>query len=347
MRNKDTSFFSFIIPAYNAEKTIRRCVESIVSQKYSDKEIIIVNDGSCDKTEELVLQIARINPDVKAITINNQGVSFARNLGISKSKGDWLVFVDADDELGSNFISRALDLFEKTGADTICFNSIYMDEDGGISKMSQIYPQKLYRSETEIFDLIRSIYMNVDNLYSGDFFRACWGKVFSADIIKSNKVTFPYGVSIGEDAVFLLCYLSRAKKVFLSNNYMYKYYRTSESVIGRFNNDLLKSQENEYGAMIKALKAFDYDIRDFSVAFWHKAEKKYLENELKAPYSHRLRINSVTDYLTNYNVRMYLSVYDNKGIKSRVRSLMEKNKMFFPLAVLDYWIMYRKHTKGL
>lgn len=79
MRNKDTSFFSFIIPAYNAEKTIRRCVESIVSQKYSDKEIIIVNDGSCDKTEELVLQIARINPDVKAITINNQGVSFARN----------------------------------------------------------------------------------------------------------------------------------------------------------------------------------------------------------------------------------------------------------------------------
>ena len=90
---------SIIIPAYNASTVIERCIKSIVSQDYKEKEIIIINDGSNDNTEEICERLSRIYPGIFFNSIRNKGVSNARNLGLSYATGKWIVFVDADDEL--------------------------------------------------------------------------------------------------------------------------------------------------------------------------------------------------------------------------------------------------------
>ena len=92
---------SIIVTAYNAEKTIERCLNSILNNKYDDYEIIIVNDGSTDKTEEIVQLFA--SEKIRYYYEENKGVSSARNLGLKESKGEYITFVDSDDYVANNY----------------------------------------------------------------------------------------------------------------------------------------------------------------------------------------------------------------------------------------------------
>ena len=337
--------FSIIIPAYNAERTIDRCIESILAQKMTAYEVIVVNDGSTDKTADIISEYANKYPNMRLISISNRGVSNARNIGIDMAKGKWIVFVDADDELEPGFLCTSLDILKNKIIDTICFNGLYVYENEICEKMNRIYPEKVFNTQDEILELIRSLYIDDDNLYSGDFFRASWGKVYSAKIIKENSLVFPLDVKIGEDAIFLVRYLSFAHNIVLCNKYVYRYYRTNESVVGRFKSDFLDYQKNEYQAMIVALSNAQIVAKEFAVSFWHKAEKNFIENELKAPYSHCTQLRNITYYLSDNTVRKYLMIYDQKGIKSLIRSYMEKYLLYFPLALIDYWIIRTKKKR--
>jgi len=101
---------SIIIPTYNAERTIARCVNSIQEQTYSDLEIIIVNDGSKDSTERIVHLLKKNDERIKLITIPNGGVSHARNVGIENATGDYITFVDSDDYIDSDMYECLLEV---------------------------------------------------------------------------------------------------------------------------------------------------------------------------------------------------------------------------------------------
>lgn len=102
---------SVIVPAYNAEKTIIRTLDSIVCQTAKVFEIIVVNDGSVDKTQDLVTDYIKIYPNIKLINKTNGGVSTARNTGIKESRGDLIAFLDADDYWTKNKIEKQLNVF--------------------------------------------------------------------------------------------------------------------------------------------------------------------------------------------------------------------------------------------
>ena len=96
-----TGLISVIVPAYNAEKTIEKCINSISCQTYENLEIIVINDGSKDTTEEIVSKLAKTDNRIKLITIPNGGVSHARNTGLEYVTGDFVTFADADDTIES------------------------------------------------------------------------------------------------------------------------------------------------------------------------------------------------------------------------------------------------------
>lgn len=102
-----------VVPAYNAEKTIKRCLDSILSQTYSNLEVLLINDGSKDGTEDICLKIAENDNRLKVITIPNGGVSHARNVGIEKSIGELITFVDADDYIDADMYQTLTDTMEE------------------------------------------------------------------------------------------------------------------------------------------------------------------------------------------------------------------------------------------
>lgn len=112
---------SIIIPAYNSEKFIRRCLDSVVNQIYKNIEIIVVDDASTDNTEKIIKEYAEKDNRIRPFySSENKGVSFSRNIGLKASTGEYIMFVDSDDELTKDAIRRMVDIANK-------YNSDYVD----------------------------------------------------------------------------------------------------------------------------------------------------------------------------------------------------------------------------
>lgn len=123
---------SVVVSAYNAERTIKRCLDSILSQTYSNLEVLLINDGSKDSTEDICLKIAENDNRLKVITIPNGGVSHARNLGIEKSIGELITFVDADDYIDADMYQTLTDTMEEYNAPIVHCSYKNVDENENV-----------------------------------------------------------------------------------------------------------------------------------------------------------------------------------------------------------------------
>ena len=115
--NENVDLVSIIIPVYNVEDFVEQCIDSILNQTYSNLEIIAVNDGSTDSSLKILENIKKKDSRVMIINQKNSGVSSARNAGIAKANGKYLVFVDADDFLARNFVDYMLELIKYNDSD--------------------------------------------------------------------------------------------------------------------------------------------------------------------------------------------------------------------------------------
>ena len=125
---------SVIIPAYNAENTIESTMSSALSQTYSNIEVVVVNDGSIDNTENVLISKFGNDSRVRVITQINQGVSVARNTGIEQSSGEYIVFLDSDDYLENSFVSTLISLISKSNSDIAFCAYRWVDENDAILK---------------------------------------------------------------------------------------------------------------------------------------------------------------------------------------------------------------------
>ena len=131
----DVGLVSIIIPAYNAEKTLTRCVESALNQTYPSIEIIIVDDGSTDETGELIKGLATVHHKIRVVRQKNRGLSGARNSGMDLAQGDLLFFLDADDYIEPNEVEALCSQMERTGADIVVGGLVYETQNGTREKM--------------------------------------------------------------------------------------------------------------------------------------------------------------------------------------------------------------------
>lgn len=201
---------SIIIPAYNAENYIENCLNSILNNISHDIEIIVINDGSTDNTDNILKKYPQKSiPNFRVIHKTNGGVSSARNIGINYASGEWITFVDADD-----YVTKELISFIPDGqADLYCFNWKYTNgetENEGLT-------DKTYWGENKEHFL--SIHL-VDYI-----FRTPWAKYFRRDIIKNNDIYFNETFKIGEDNLFVLDYLYHCNTITTVNNIGYIYLR--------------------------------------------------------------------------------------------------------------------------
>jgi glycosyltransferase involved in cell wall biosynthesis len=220
---------SVIIPAYNVEKYIQYCVDSILKNTYENFEVIIVNDGSTDRTEEACKDLLS-DPRVRLISQGNSGVSAARNTGIRAANGDYVTFIDGDDFVDEDYLSYFVNLAENT------------DSDFCISK----YCYKK-RGEQQTQDLRTEVYSNLDAtalLLSDVVVVGCWNKIYKRSFLLENSIWFNEDLFYGEGLQFITTCALKAPCTGVGNKKVYYYRRNNAaSATTKFNIDSVLNGE--------------------------------------------------------------------------------------------------------
>jgi glycosyltransferase involved in cell wall biosynthesis len=184
--NNETIFFSIIVPVYNVEDYLSKCLDSILEQRYSNYELILINDGSTDSSLEICKKYQKIYSQIILIDKKNGGLSDARNTGLRESKGDYIIFTDSDDYWqGKQVLDNLDDLIKESSPDVIIHEeSRFFSEKDIVCKYNQKFiKNKRGKFENEILDLV----------YYDLYVASAWDKVIKRSILIDNNLFFPVG----------------------------------------------------------------------------------------------------------------------------------------------------------
>lgn len=199
---------SIIVPIYNAEKYIEKCIVSIVQQTYKNWELLLIDDGSIDNSSVICKDYATQDSRIKYIYQTNNGVSVARNTGLENAKGDWIMFVDADDQIKPNTLFACSELINDY--DIIRFEAI--DTYGRILELPSCQTQDY------IYEVIQR-----------KTFLAIWGGLYKRKIFKENNIKFDSQLKYGEDWIVLIQLIMYSSRVFFLKEILYEYNNGNES----------------------------------------------------------------------------------------------------------------------
>lgn len=238
---------SIVVPVYNAENYIERCIKSILKQTYEEWELILVDNGSLDGSLKICEKYAKQDGRIFVIhQFQNKGVSVARNLGLEKVTGEFITFIDADDWIQKDCLEYMVKLQKDNQSNmVVCgYKKVYEEQaDINFSKETQEDECSL-----EVYDTAE--YMK-EYLLEGN--THCWGVLYSLELLESIK--FPVGMSIGEDLLFLIDAALQANKIVVTDYAGYNYYI------------------NESGAMKKKFTPSYMD----QITCWQNAQEKILQ----------------------------------------------------------------------
>ena len=247
---KEQPQVSIIVPVYNVENYIERCLNSLVNQTFKDIEIITINDGSTDKSLELINKYVKEDIRVSVIDLGDEGVSYCRNLGIEKANGKYIMFVDSDDWIDSNMIEAMYKKAEENKLDLVMCSYIREFKDHSKEKIFNLPEEIIYKEDKVKNELLRKLVGPVKEELSNpemlDALGTVWGKLYRADILKENKIKFVDLKEIGsaEDTLFNIFTFNYLKKVMFLNKPMYHYWRDNpKSVTSQYNSKLKEQRK--------------------------------------------------------------------------------------------------------
>lgn len=247
--NKDK--ISIIIPVYNISIYLDAAMESIIHQTYKNMEIILVDDGSTDGSSLICDKWEKKDCRIKCIHQKNAGVSAARNTGFGYSTGDYILFVDGDDEIAPDMCEKMLYKLQKDHAD-VCycgFLNIFHD------KTLQVIPEsKILEKNSIIWELVTEV----------SFFTAIWNKLFRREVlidINGSFIPFPEGICVGEDALWLSRVLKNAKRVTSLSKALYSWKRREDSATQGNTN---KRTDAKYLTVLDAYKSITEELENAS-----------------------------------------------------------------------------------
>lgn len=229
---------SIIVPFYNLEAYIDRCLESLINQTFYDIEIICINDGSTDNTLPILKTFSKTDKRIKVITQKNSGVSAARNTGIKYATGDFLLFVDGDDYIDLNACKLLYQKTIDTDADMICFWRRFVYENKRIKNILQRKKQV----KEKVFN-----FNDNQNAAFRDLF-GCFmcDRLYKTTFLKKNNIHFDEKLSWREDNIFVYnCYLANPKIV-ITDYILYNYWLSSKNSLSKINgeNKITKMLDN-------------------------------------------------------------------------------------------------------
>lgn len=203
--------FSIIVPVYNAQGFLDKCISSILSQSLADFELILIDDGSCDQSGEICDRYAKTDGRIHVFHQANAGVAAARNRGLKAASGTYITFVDSDDYLGKDYLEN----LSKSDADMVL--------SGHCQVKDNQYNEVWYSSSEDVLDWSKA--NSIEGLFSQGAFDYICSKRFRRSIIEAAGIRFSSKYLFGEDTVFNVAYLSHCTNVFVEEDTSYFYVR--------------------------------------------------------------------------------------------------------------------------
>lgn len=292
---------SIIIPAYNVEKYITCCLDSILRQTYNNIEIFIVNDGSTDHTLEVVQKYQKRDSRISLIDQQNSGVSECRNKALKCAKGDYILFVDADDWIDVHTVQICIEQAEAEHAD-VCFFA-YQSEFPNRSDIRRLYTENRIFTDEECRDLQRRIIGPINEELRIpqrlDSYGTIWAKLYRKDLLKDLFFEDLNKVGSAEDTLFNSFVFLRVKKAVYINRPFYHYRRNNvNSVTKRFRPHLLRQWSYLFAEMSKsvqtaeaeeallnrvAISLFGYDLNVYAADIAWKEKIRMISECLSYP----------------------------------------------------------------
>lgn len=286
----DGTIISVVVPIYNAEKYIRRCVDSILLQTYRNLEVILVDDGSTDETPEILDDYAAKDDRVRVIHKENVGHAHSRNQGLFAANGEFITFMDCDDYMHPDFMEKMYGAICEDGSDMACCSFNYVDESGN----------RLGWSEPELKrNAVSSIDAQKDFLTTYNIEGFSWNKLVRRSILTNNNLRYPENQKAFVDMFLWYRALSLCQKVSYVPDKIYDYYQMAGSVVhtiddvkthnyrttlsnirnAAYENGL--SAEGDYYASLRMMSQMYNQIRlDVKSGFKNKFFHKYKWDEL-------------------------------------------------------------------
>lgn len=215
---KKDKIISVIVPVYNVEKTIRKCLDSILSQTYKNLEIILVNDGSTDNSGDICKEYYKKDSRIVMINKQNGGLSSARNAALDVMNGSYVAFVDSDDWIENNFIEKLYEDICEFDCDIAIGYTFNVSMDG---KMWRPYP-----AESAMFKKTEALECNLGIGYPCD--DVVWNKLYKIELF--DTIRFPLG-RIHEDTFVMAKLISKANKIYFDDSVSYFYLQRDNSII--------------------------------------------------------------------------------------------------------------------
>lgn len=328
---------SVIVPVYNAQKHIGRCIDSILNQTFREFEIIIINDGSKDKSSIICDNYARQYDNITVIHKENEGVSIARNIGISIAKGQYITFVDSDDYIDNTFLEYSVNKMDNDI--DLYISGLVMETFNGedIIKKDE-YLGKNY--EYSVKKLLENL--NID--YPLICICGPWCKIYRKSILEEYNIKFNEELSLGEDTSFNIDYLSKCNKIYFSNEYFYHYRRENEnSLFSRYNKDNYEVHKMVYDKM-----RLLYNQVNCCNESMNRFEKMYIDLLIGCiHYEFRHDSKRKKEVIKNIKNNKFIKAYkfksDKTNFKQNILILLLKTKSTFIINLI-FKLKYMKRT---
>ncbi|MBR6783104.1 MAG: glycosyltransferase family 2 protein [Clostridia bacterium] len=294
---------SVIIPAYNCSSTISQTIDSVLSQKSKDLEIIIVNDGSSDSTEEICLEYVQKYDNVKYFKKSNSGVSDTRNVGIDNSRGKYIAFLDSDDVWHSDYYDESVNEQLKNGEyEIFAFSSCFSDMDLNILETVNVKNQELVGKKDAAVDI---------------FYHSFCSFIFKSDFIKNNSLYFNNTLRYGEDELFRSQCLYLADRI-LAQDKLSFYYRNNI-------NSATKLHRNQKLYAIQKLQAYRLMKKFFFEQYEKEGKEKAVGNSTTAKYLiEAIKLLSET----GYGYRRIRELCENEEVKKMYEDRGKRYRLY-------------------
>lgn len=333
---------SIIIPIYNVEKYLPRCLESVINQTLKNIEIILVDDGSPDNCSKICDDYKEKDERIKVIHKRNEGLGYARNSGLAIASGEYVAFVDSDDFIESNMYEELYDYAKKTKADTCLCGYKKIDNDGNI----EYFPNPLGNNVYEKDEVINKVLLEMLGTKPGykddtSIGMSVWKGIYSNKIILENNIEFCSERQFcSEDIIFDIDYFIKSKKVALLSEPLYFYFKNNSSLTTAYKGNRFVKMKILYLELIRKCnevgildKAYERIYRTFI----GRARACIVEEIIKNKDKDDSR-NNIKEILKDRELENVLRNYPIKKLppKQMIFAYLAKHKQINLIKVLVY-----------
>lgn len=330
---------NIIMPAYNSEKTIEKCIKSIQSQTYTNWELIIINDGSTDDTLLICDSLANYDDRIKVYTIKNSGVSVARNYALDKCDGEYITCIDSDDWIEPCMLEILLSYMDEQ-TEFVCGN-FFLEKMGEIT-IGNVSKSKIYKNEISAFPLgvlIPESLPFFDNIsVKEDVLGAACCKLYKRSLIENNHIRYAEGLALREDVLFnIKCFIA-AKNMVITDKPLYHYIINNNSSNYRYRPDVHLQNQVFYNKYKEILPQINDKYKELFMNYIsYNAYLSLIGRYIDHKYSNNSfvgKIKHLNSYLKNsiiYDIKItnnsFLPIYK----RLELYCLLKKNSFFLVL----------------